>query len=156
MREQYQKEKTRVKLTLRERLLYKLKKYSQLHRLMFRTKEGAARFNALCFQDRTLRAWQGSIQQSAIVDKIFSNSDPERIAKIRKLFEQKGLKKLFELYESHNKHGAVSIEDAAIAFGMTTGEMKSALVTNPELFGWLHIRSNLTTAKETGDVRFSD
>jgi hypothetical protein len=124
------------KLTLRERWMYRRKKFDKLHQLMRRTEEGTTRFNELCVQDANLRSWQGQLQPK-IAATIFSS--PKLSAEMKKVLKSQGRGKLFDLYKILHKKGFVTIDQAAAAFGITTEEMKTTIDVHPELFKELHI-----------------
>ncbi len=125
-----------VKLTLRERLLYKRKKYDALSKLMRRTKEGAARFNQLCIQDAGLQVWIGRTHLT-VAAAIFRN--PKLKAAMKETAEREGMGKLFDLHKTLDEKGFVTIEEAAAAFGITTDEMKATITAHPAIFKEWHI-----------------
>lgn len=124
------------KLSLREKWLYRRKKYDALSKLMKQTEDGATRFNELCAQDASLQTWLG---QASLTMAAMIGDDPKRRARMRKVFKRKEQGKLFELYKTLGEKGFVTVEEAAAAFGMTPEEMKATIAAKPEFFKEWHI-----------------
>ena len=124
------------KLTLREKWLYRRKKYDALSKLMKQTEDGAARFNELCSKDASLQAWLGQV--SLMMAAMISH-DPKHRVGMREISKQEGQDKLFDLYKTLGEKGFVTVEEAAAAFGMTADEMKATIAARPALFKAWHI-----------------
>ncbi len=125
-----------LKLSWRETLLYKRKKYNDLFKLMNQTAEGTARFNQLCVEDTKLQEWSGQTHQT-IAAAIFGN--PTFRVGMKEAFEQDGLGGLFDLHQKLYEKGFVTIEEAASAFSISAEEMRAANAAHPALFKAWHI-----------------
>ncbi len=125
------------KLTLREKWLYRRKKYDALSKLMKQAEGGAARFNKLCTQDASLQTWLGRtrLMMSAAI------RNPKFSAALKEKVKRDGQGKLFDLYKSLDDKGFVTTEEAAAAFGMTVEEMKATVAAYPAMFKEWHISS---------------
>ncbi len=115
------------KLSVRERLLYKLKKYSHLRSAMHQTADGAARFNRLVEHDVNLQAWL-SAEQHSIAQEIIRNTQ------FYYFMKQRSSASIFEMYEHLGRNGFVTLEQAATAFNVPRNEMRERIKEYPALF----------------------